>query len=246
MPPGTQARQQERDADAEPVHERQERAAGRRPGGDRQGQAPRPASGRCTASRARTAHPSSGAPASPARGGTTGAASARQRQPVEDPANSRPSRMVTPPSTWTRIFLVRQQRRAEPAPERAPVAANSAENPATNSAVPPTARRGPAPTRRGAPRQPRRLPGHPGHVGQVPAPAAGSTATEGDRSRSRREPAPPGSAAAGNQLTDPGSPGFSPDGNAKGRGVTILPASAWMKLAGGQRAGARSPGWRLG
>ena len=45
--------------------------------------------------------PSSGAPASPARGRTDG----RMIRPVtgsrsNTPANSRPSRIVTPPSTW--------------------------------------------------------------------------------------------------------------------------------------------------
>ena len=80
--------------------------------------------------------PSSGAPISPARGRIDG----RTIRPAivkrsKTPANSRPSTIVTPPSTWVTPASWRCSTSPRP-PKARPSVANTRENPMTNSVVP--------------------------------------------------------------------------------------------------------------
>src|SRR5689334_14539901 len=84
--------------------------------------------------------PSSGAPARPAFGRAAG----RAMRPANEnrsnaPANSSPSRMVTPPKTWVSARACPVSRCPSP-PRAAPYATNTTEKPSTNSAVPATTR----------------------------------------------------------------------------------------------------------
>src|SRR5690349_571238 len=84
--------------------------------------------------------PSTGAPASPARGRTEG----RMIRPVtgnrsNTPANRSPRMIVNPPRIW--VSPATWVRRTEPSPPNAtPSVANTAEKPSTNRAVPATVR----------------------------------------------------------------------------------------------------------
>src|SRR6185437_3582536 len=84
--------------------------------------------------------PSSGAPARPAFGRAEG----RAMRPANEnrsnaPANSSPSRMVSPPRTWVSTRACPVSRCPSP-PRAAPYAMNTTEKPSTNSAVPATTR----------------------------------------------------------------------------------------------------------
>src|ERR1700749_4229600 len=84
--------------------------------------------------------PSSGAPARPAFGRAEG----RAMRPANEnrsnaPANSSPSRMVSPPRTWVSTRACPVSRCPSP-PRAAPYAMNTTEKPSTNSAVPATPR----------------------------------------------------------------------------------------------------------
>src|SRR5690349_9961093 len=84
--------------------------------------------------------PSSGAPARPAFGRAEG----RAMRPANEnrsnaPANSSPSRMVSPPSTWVSTRACPVSKCPSP-PRAAPYAMNTTEKPSTNSAVPATTR----------------------------------------------------------------------------------------------------------
>src|ERR1700748_767993 len=84
--------------------------------------------------------PSSGAPARPAFGRAEG----RTMRPANEnrsnaPANSNPSRMVSPPRTWVSNRACPVSKCPSP-PRAAPYAMNTTEKPRTNSAVPATTR----------------------------------------------------------------------------------------------------------
>src|ERR1700749_804141 len=134
--------------------------------------------------------PSSGAPARPAFGRAEG----RTMRPANEnrsnaPANSSPSRMVSPPRTWVSTRACPVSRCPSP-PRAAPYAMNTTEKPSTNSAVPATTR-------------PR------GETAAVAASGGGATATPDDGGPGGGVPAS-GVPAAGAPAADAGAAGTEP------------------------------------